>query len=135
MKAKLDTALISRMTGGLWSEEKAESTPEAKAEPIKEKSASLSFLQGTEQGQEQSNISDPVPVAELKKFLKGGYNEIHPITGKPQTVEGYLRELIEESRDDLRRGNYFDKRGATDFLRELESYLITWREMQRRKDL
>ncbi len=53
MKAKLDTDLLM----SLWSEEKAEATPEAKAEPIKEKSASFSPSQATEEAQREKAIS------------------------------------------------------------------------------
>lgn len=126
MKTTLDTALISRMTGGLW-HDKSE-----KSAPIKEKSASFPFYRQAPEHEEQESRDISEPVAKLKNFLDGYYSEIHPITGKKQSVEEYLSEVITEARNDLRRGNYFNKEAQIEFLGELESYLTIWRGMGKR---
>ena len=63
-------------------------------------------------------------------IIKEYYIEINPNTGKLQTFEEYLHELITEARNDLRRGNYFDKDTQLEFLSELESYLTIWQGMK-----
>jgi len=126
MKATLDTVLISRMTGGLW-HDKSE-----KSAPIKEKTASFPFYRQAPEHEKQESRDISEPVVKLKNFLDGYYSDIHPITGKKQSVEEYLCELITEARDDLRRGNYFDKEAQIEFLGELESYLTIWQGMKAR---
>ncbi len=126
MKSTLDTALISRMTGGLW-HDKSE-----KSAPIKEKSASIPFYRQAPEHEEQESRDISEPVAKLKNFLDGYYSEIHPITGKKQSVEEYLSEVITEARNDLSWGNYFNKEAQIEFLGELESYLTIWQEMKTR---
>ena len=126
MNATLNTALISRMTGGLWQDESEKSAP------IKEKSASFLFYrQVPEQEQEEQESKDiSEPVSKINNFIKEYYIEINPNTGKLQTFEEYLHELITEARNDLRRGNYFDKDTQLEFLSELESYLTIWQGMK-----
>ncbi len=126
MKTTLDTALISRMTGGLW-HDKSE-----KSAPIKEKTASFPFYRQAPEHEEQESRDIAEPVAKLKKFIKEYYVEINPNTGKPQTFEEYIFELITEARDDLRRGNYFVKETQIEFLGELESYLTIWQGLKTR---
>ena len=126
MKAKLDTVLISRMTGGLW-QDKSE-----KSAPIKEKSTSIPFYRQALEQEEQEIKDISEPVSKLNNFIKEYYVEINPNTGKPQTFEEYIFELITEARDDLRQGNYFDKEAHLEFLGELESYLTIWHGMKTR---
>ncbi len=125
MKKELDIDLLMSLYSG---DKTDETTPEAKAEPIKEKSASFSFYRQVSEQEESNAISEPT--FKLRNFLDGYYSEIHPITGKKQTIEEYLREIITEARNDLRRGNYFDKEAHLEFLGELESYLTIWREIR-----
>ena len=126
MNTTLDTALISRMTGGLWHDNSEKSAP------IKEKSASIPFYRQAPEHEEQESRDIAEPVAKLKKFIKEYYVEINPNTGKPQTFEEYIFELITEARDDLRRGNYFVKETQIEFLGELESYLTIWQGLKTR---
>ena len=126
MNTTLDTALISRMTGGLWHDNSEKSAP------IKEKSASIPFYRQAPEHEEQESRDIAEPVAKLKKFIKEYYVEINPNTGKPQTFEEYIFELITEARDDLRRGNYFVKETHIEFLGELESYLTIWQGLKTR---
>ena len=127
MNTTLDTALISRMTGGLW-HDKSE-----KSAPIKEKSVSISFYRQALEQEEQESRDISEPVAKLKNFLDGYYSEIHPITGKKQSVEEYLSEVITDAKDDLRRGNYFVKEAQLEFLEELEGYLTVWQKVKSQK--
>ena len=127
MKTKLDTTLISRMTGGLW-HDKSE-----KSAPIKEKSVSIPFYRQALEQEEQESRDISEPVAKLKNFLDGYYSEIHPITGKKQSVEEYLSEVITDAKDDLRRGNYFVKEAQLEFLEELEGYLTVWQKVKSQK--
>ena len=127
MKTKLDTTLISRMTGGLW-HDKSE-----KSAPIKEKSVSIPFYRQALEQEEQESRDISEPVAKLKNFLDGYYSEIHSITGKKQSVEEYLSEVITDAKDDLRRGNYFVKEAQLEFLEELEGYLTVWQKVKSQK--
>ena len=127
MNTTLDTALISRMTGGLWHDNSEKSAP------IKEKSASIPFYRQAPEHDEQESRDISEPVAKLKNFLDGYYSEIHPITGKKQSVEEYLSEVITDAKDDLRRGNYFVKEAQLEFLEELEGYLTVWQKVKSQK--
>ncbi|MBR1486472.1 MAG: hypothetical protein IJ597_04375 [Synergistaceae bacterium] len=127
MNTTLDTALISRMTGGLWHDNSEKSAP------IKEKSASIPFYRQAPEHEEQESRDISEPVAKLKNFLDGYYSEIHPITGKKQSVEEYLSEVITDAKDDLRRGNYFVKEAQLEFLEELEGYLTVWQKVKSQK--
>lgn len=127
-KAKLDTALISRMTGGLWHDNSE------KSEPVKEKSASISFYRQVPEHEERGNKDISEPVAKLKKFIEEYYVEINPNTGKPQTFEEYIFELIADAKNGLRHGiklgDDYIKEVNLEFLDELESYLVTWQKLK-----
>ena len=115
------------MTGGLW-HDKSE-----KSAPIKEKSVSIPFYRQALEQEEQESRDISEPVAKLKNFLDGYYSEIHSITGKKQSVEEYLSEVITDAKDDLRRGNYFVKEAQLEFLEELEGYLTVWQKVKSQK--
>lgn len=71
-------------------------------------------------------------VTKLREFCQKyyvGINEINRDTGKPQTFEQHLRAVIEIVRDDLRRGNYLNKKSQIEFLADLENKLRMWQEM------
>ena len=127
MKTKLDTTLISRMTGGLW-HDKSE-----KSAPIKEKSVSIPFYRQALEQEEQESKDISEPVSKFKNFIKEYYVEINPNTGRPQTFEEYIFELITDAKDDLRRGNYFVKEAQLEFLEELEGYLTVWQKVKSQK--
>ena len=127
MKTKLDTTLISRMTGGLW-HDKSE-----KSAPIKEKSVSIPFYRQALEQEEQESKDISEPVSKFKNFIKEYYVEINPNTGRPQTFEEYIFELITDVKDDLRRGNYFVKEAQLEFLEELEGYLTVWQKVKSQK--
>lgn len=127
-KSKLNEALLAEMLGLKDIPKKTDERNQSELKP-----ENLDAL---------PEIKEPLPVKEklpsffsyrqelksLEDFLKEYYSEIHPITGKPQTVEEYIFELITDARNDLRRGNYFDKKTQLEFVEELENYLLTWQK-------
>ena len=71
-KCKLNTALISRMTGGLWSDDKTQISKSEKLLPIEEKKSSFSFKgQASKPEQEAKRIlSEAVKNPDLLYTIK-----------------------------------------------------------------
>lgn len=113
-KATLDMKLLSQVVNGLWPYDSEIGHSQSKEDlekpaPVEEKTASFSFYRQAPEYEEQRNDDISEPIAKLRKFIKDYYVEINPNTGKKQTFEEYIFELIIDVREDLRRGNYFDK--------------------------